>query len=187
MHPVNTNTFALAMGERYEIIVDFAGLEGQNITMKNARGIIGNVDFAATDLVMRFIVGSVTNDNNNNGPVPSTLRYISPPPQTDITKTFTFERILDHWVINGVGWADIEHRILTRPTLGTDEIWELQNGNGTGIHPVHIHLVDFQVLSRTGGRGEVLPYEAAGQKDIVWLSPGETVRVVARYAPWPGV
>jgi bilirubin oxidase len=176
------------MGERYEIIVDFAGREGKNITMKNARGGDGNIDFAATDLVMRFVVGTVVSDGSNNGPVPSTMRSIPPPPQTDITKSFTFERISDgHWVINGVGWADIEHRILTRPALGADEIWEFHNGNGTGVHPVHIHLVEFQVLSRSGGRGQVVPYEAAGMKDVVWLAPGETVRVVARYAPWPGV
>lgn len=80
---------------------------------------------------------------------------------------------------------------MTRPTLGTDETWELRNGDGdgniTGVHPIHIHLVDFQVLSRSSGRGEVLPYEAAGLKDVIWLAPGETIRVAAKYAPWPGV
>jgi FtsP/CotA-like multicopper oxidase with cupredoxin domain len=175
------------MGERYEIIVDFAGLGGRNVTMKNARGLIGNIDFAATDVVMRFVVGSSVSDDCNNGVIPSNLRSIPPPPATEISKDFTFERLGGEWLINGVGWADIEHRILTRPELGADEIWELHYGNGTGVHPVHIHLVDFQVLSRTGGRNEVLPYEAAGMKDVVWLSPCETVRVVARYAPWQGV
>jgi FtsP/CotA-like multicopper oxidase with cupredoxin domain len=32
-----------------------------------------------------------------------------------------------------------------------------------------------------------MPYEAAGKKDVVWIAPGESVRVVARYAPWEGV
>ncbi|KAH7068185.1 bilirubin oxidase [Paraphoma chrysanthemicola] len=186
-HPVATSTLAISMGERYEIIVDFAGLGSRNVTMKNARGLIGNIDFAATDVVMRFVVGSSVSDDCNNGVIPSNLRSIPPPPATEISKDFTFERLGGEWLINGVGWADIEHRILTRPELGADEIWELHYGNGTGVHPVHIHLVDFQVLSRTGGRNEVLPYEAAGMKDVVWLSPGETVRVVARYAPWQGV
>jgi bilirubin oxidase len=136
---------------------------------------------------MRFVVGKSTSDNSNNDPVPSTLRSIPPTPQANVTKRFEFARIGEEWVVNGVGWADIEHRILTRPTLGADEIWELRNGNGTGVHPVHIHLVDFQILSRSGGRGELMPYEAAGLKDVVWLAPNETVRVVARYAPWPGV
>jgi bilirubin oxidase len=56
-----------------------------------------------------------------------------------------------------------------------------------GVHLVHIHLVDFQILSRPGGRNAFLPFEVAGKKDVVWNSPDETVRVVARYAPWKGV
>jgi bilirubin oxidase len=179
------------MGERYEIIVDFADYRGKNLTLRNARGVIGNPDYAATDLVMRFIVSNSVSDDCNNGAVSSTLRDMPPPVQANITRRFEFERVGEHWVVNGVGWADIEHRILTRPQLGADETWELNNGNGdnkiTGVHPVHIHLVDFQILSRSGGRGEVLPYEAAGMKDVVWLAPGETIRVTARYAPWPGV
>lgn len=175
------------MGERYEIIVDFAGYEGKNITIHNTQGTGANIDYAATNRVMRFVVSNDTTDCTNNDAVPSSLRYIPPPPQTNITKNFTFSRIGDEWLVNGVGFADIEHRILTRPTLGADEIWELRHGGGGAPHPIHIHLVDFQVLSRTGGRNEVLPYEAAGMKDVVWLAPGEIVRVVARYAPWKGV
>jgi bilirubin oxidase len=190
-HPVKTDTLAFSMGERYEIVVDFANYKGKNITMKNARGVIGAPDYAATDLVMRFIVGDSISDDTNNGAIPSTLREQPAPVQANITKNFEFARVGGHWEINGVGWADVEHRILTRPELGADEEWVLRNvvgdGNITGVHPVHIHLVDFQILSRSGGRDEVLPYEAAGQKDVVWLAPGETVRVAARYAPWPGV
>ncbi|KAH7385947.1 bilirubin oxidase [Pyrenochaeta sp. MPI-SDFR-AT-0127] len=182
-----TNQLAFSMGERYEIIVDFAGYEGRNITVLNAQGTGSNVDYAATDRVMRFVVGNAATDCTNNDDVPSSLRYMPPPPETTITKTFTFSRVGDEWLVNGVGFADVEHRILTRPTLGADEIWELRHGGGNASHPVHIHLVDFQVLSRNGGRNSVLPYEAAGMKDVVWLAPGETVRVVARYAPWKGV
>jgi hypothetical protein len=34
-------------------------------------------------------------------------------------------------------------------------------------HPIHIHLVDFQVISRVNGKRGVLPYEAAAQQDVV--------------------
>jgi bilirubin oxidase len=186
-YPVVTSNLALAMGERYEIIVDFAGFEGRNITVHNSLGQPGNIDYAATDRVMRFVVGHTVTDPTNNSPLPAFLHYVPDPPQTAVSKNFTFSRIGDEWLVNGVGWADVEHRILTRPTLGTDEIWELRHGGGNATHPVHIHLVDFQVLSRTGGRGAVMPYEAAGMKDVVWMAPGEVVRVVARYAPWKGV
>ncbi|RMZ70364.1 bilirubin oxidase [Pyrenophora seminiperda CCB06] len=186
-HPVNADHFALSNGERYEIIFDFASYAGKNLTMLNERGMAGNLDFAATDRVMRFVVGDQMTNSTNNGDIPQDLRYIPPAPVTNVTKNFTFSRIDGEWVINGVGWVDIENRILTRPVLGEDEIWELRHGGGNASHPVHIHLVDFQVLSREGGRNMVLPYEAAGMKDVVWIAPGEVVRVVARYAPWKGV
>jgi bilirubin oxidase len=177
----------MSVGERYEIIVDFANYAGKNFTMRNGRSPGENIDYAATDRVMRFVVGDTVSDSSNNDDVPRTLREIPPIPTEEPAKDFAFERVDNEWVINGVGFADIENRILTRPQLGADEIWVLKNAGGGATHPVHIHLVDFQVLSRTGGRNEVLPYEAAGRKDVVYLAPGETVQVVARYAPWAGV
>jgi FtsP/CotA-like multicopper oxidase with cupredoxin domain len=176
------------MGERYEIIADFADFAGQNLTLRNVGGIGEGEDYAATDLVMRIAVGDEVTDDTNNGNIPSVLRDIPPAPDTDeVHKNFTFERVNDTWVINGVGFSDVKNRILRRPERGGDEIWELSNGDGKGSHPVHIHLVDFQILSRTGGRKKVLPYESAGMKDVVWLMGGERIRVLARYAPWNGV
>ncbi|XP_014562388.1 hypothetical protein COCVIDRAFT_32842 [Bipolaris victoriae FI3] len=186
-HPVETKNLALAEGERYEIIVDFADHAGKNITMYNERGMAGNLDFAATNRIMKFIVSDPDDNSIVNDPLPTEMHYIPPPPEANVTKNFTFSRVNGSWVINGIGWVDIENRILTRPILGQDEIWELRHGGGNASHPVHIHLVDFQILSRTGGRNTVMPYETAGMKDVVWVAPGEVVRVVARYAPWKGV
>ncbi|KAM0708683.1 hypothetical protein Q7P35_005335 [Cladosporium inversicolor] len=59
------------------------------------------------------------------------------------------------------------------------------NGRST-THPIHIHLVDFQIVSRTGTRG-VRPYEKEALKDVVWLNTNEEVNVIARYAPWDGL
>jgi bilirubin oxidase len=49
--------------------------------------------------------------------------------------------------------------------------------------PIHIHLIDFQVVSRTGGTRGVLPYEQTALKDVVWLNKNEKVQVLARYGP----
>jgi hypothetical protein len=55
-------------------------------------------------------------------------------------------------------------------------------------HPIHIHLVDFQVVRRSGsGRDYVEPYEAAALKDVVYLGRNEEVEVIANFAPWAGV
>ena len=50
-------------------------------------------------------------------------------------------------------WSD-------RPTeivgLGTTEIWEIYNATVSG-HPIHLHLVEFQVLGRQPFKGTVVP------------------------------
>lgn len=67
------------------------------------------------------------------------------------------------------------------------EKWTLKNGAGGWTHPIHIHLVDFQIVSRVGGKRPVLPYEKVALKDVVWLNTNEEVNVIARYAPWDGL
>ena len=86
-----------------------------------------------------------------------------------------------------MAFDDINNRVLARPPYGTTELWEFQYAGGPGLHPVHIHLVDFQIVNRTGGTRGDLPYEAAGLKDIVLLEPGETVQVLAYYGAWNGL
>lgn len=78
--------------------------------------------------------------------------------------------------------------ILRNVPRGTTEMWRLQGGGGWS-HPVHIHLVDFQILSRRKatqnsafGRTEVTPYEAAALKDVIVLGNNEAVTVLAKYA-----
>ncbi|KAK3048193.1 hypothetical protein LTS18_012990, partial [Coniosporium uncinatum] len=43
------------------------------------------------------------------------------------------------------------------------------------------------ILSRTGGKRGLIPYETNALKDVVLLGEGETVKVIARYSPWDGV
>ncbi|MFD2796646.1 multicopper oxidase domain-containing protein [Promicromonospora vindobonensis] len=50
-------------------------------------------------------------------------------------------------------------------------------------HPIHLHLVNFRVLSRGGH--EPGPYDA-GLKDTVDLRPGEAVEVIARFDGYRG-
>ncbi len=50
-------------------------------------------------------------------------------------------------------------------------------------HPVHIHGASFQVVSRTGGRGRLFPWEA-GWKDTVLLEDRETVEILIRFGAY---
>lgn len=189
--PVTSSDLEISMAERWEIIFDFSAYAGQNVTVKNEDegGPRGNNDGGNTDKVMRFVVGNTVSDFFNNGNPPSNLRTVPFPPNKSgkVDRSFDFEMVQGTWEVNGVTFADTKNRILANPPRGAIEIWSLTNGNGGMAHPVHIHLVDFQILSRTGGQRGVLDYEKEALKDVVLVERGETVNVIARYAPYDGV
>jgi bilirubin oxidase len=177
------------MAERYEIIFDFSQYAGKTVDLRNLEkvgGIGTDDDYLNTDKIMRFVVGAQVSSPDTSV-VPQTLRQVPfPPASTGIDHHFRFHRTNSEWRINGIGFADVNNRVLANVPRGTVEIWELENGSGGWTHPIHIHLVDFRVLARDGNRA-VMPYEAEGLKDVVWLGRGETVTVEAHYAPWDGV
>jgi bilirubin oxidase len=124
-----------------------------------------------------------------NGVIPSPLRTVPyPPEKAGIDNSLVFQHDGGLWNINGHVWSDgIEARVLAKPQRGSIKVWELINKSGGWSHPIHIHLIDFQVVSRTGGDRGVQPYEQVALKDVVWLGPNERVKVIARYSPWDGV
>ncbi|KAH8155670.1 uncharacterized protein LAJ45_00680 [Morchella importuna] len=176
------------MAERWELIVDFKPYAGKKIVIKNARDVMADEDYNATDRVLQFRVGMTVTSWSNNGPLPAELSKAPlPKPKSGVDRSFKFERSSGEWRINGVPFSSVKNRILARPTRGMTEVWELENSSGGWSHPVHIHLIDFQIISRTGGRNAIQPYEAVALKDVVLLGTNEKVRVLARYAPWDGV
>lgn len=203
--PVTTSELEISMAERWEVVFDFAAHAGKNVTLRNSRKVQADEDYNSTDKVMPFIVGNTISNTANNGNLPSILRTVPfPPNKAGVDRTFRFERSNGEWQVNGVIFADVANRILAKPPRGAVEIWELVNGGGGWSHPVHIRrsdgyqfksllhtklttdLIDFQIISRDGTR-PVLSYEKEALKDVVWLGGSETVRVIARYAPWDGV
>jgi hypothetical protein len=186
--PVTSSNLEISMAERWEIVFDFSAYAGKNVTVKNGRDVQHDEDYNSTDKVMRFVVGREVTDSSNNGNVPGALRTVPfPPKKSGIDRKFLFHRSNGEWQVNGVTFADVKNRILAKPKRGAIEVWELENGSGGWSHPVHIHLVDFQILTRTGGKRPVLNYEKEALKDVVLLGEGETVTVIARYAPYDGV
>jgi cysteine-rich repeat protein len=80
--------------------------------------------------------------------------------------------------------------------LGSTEVWRFINRSGV-THPMHMHLVMFQVLDRqafeeVGGNvvpiGSPVPPPAheAGWKDTVQVGPNEILRVIARFESFAG-
>lgn len=189
-HSVSTTSLVIAMAERWEIVIDFDKYKNQNLTLMNERDFQTNDDYPATDKVMRFVVGDGKTSSDGNGNVPDKLANLAwPASSTKIDKEFVFERTNGEWRINGVGFEDVKNRILAYPDQGKVQRWRLVNKSGGksalrllfftiayshfGIgwsHPIHIHLIDMQVMKRSGsGRSGVEPYEAAALKDVVYL------------------
>jgi spore coat protein A, manganese oxidase len=88
-----------------------------------------------------------------------------------------------------------EMPITEAPKLGDTEIWEVFN-NTEDAHPVHLHLVQYQVLGRykisetdlngdgyLNDLGDAIPLypEDLGNQDTVWVGPGEALRVIANW------
>ncbi|KAF2424899.1 hypothetical protein EJ08DRAFT_594833 [Tothia fuscella] len=187
--PITTDNLYISMAERWEIVVDFSAYKGQSIDMRNSRDVGADEDYNSSDKVMRFnVLNSAPVSTANNGAPPSPLRTVPfPPPKTKSDRNFKFERTNGEWRINGVAFADVQNRILAKPQRGALEVWTLENSSGGWSHPIHVHLVDFRVISRTSGKRGVQTYEAEALKDVVWLGPNEKVTVLAQYAPWDGV
>lgn len=98
-------------------------------------------------------------------------------------RTFRFtSQMMDHRINNRV--FEME-RIDESVPFGDTEIWSFVNDSGLP-HPVHLHATHFRVIDRSGGRGQVMPWEA-GVKDTVLLHPFETVRVAVQFTAHPGL
>jgi len=76
-------------------------------------------------------------------------------------------------------WADA---ITENPALGDTELWEIHNFT-EDAHPIHLHLVNFQVVDREPFGGVPYPPEPweTGYKDTVIAYPGEITRIRALF------
>ncbi|KAF9881525.1 bilirubin oxidase [Colletotrichum karsti] len=197
-NPVTSPFLAAAMAERWEVIFDFTPFAGQKIDLVTAQEPSESREKHKgkgreyLEPVMRFVVSPTPVVDTTV--IPAALRNVPfPPPLGDIVdRRFNFHREDDLWKINDVVFNDAQNRILANVPRGTVEVWEIENGGGGSFHPVHVHMVDFRIIgrysnSKWGSDRDVLPYEAAGLKDVVWLGEDEIVRVEAHYAPWDGI
>jgi spore coat protein A len=76
-------------------------------------------------------------------------------------------------------WMD---PITENPLAGTIEMWEIHNFTADA-HPIHVHLVMFEVINREDEEGQVRPPEPweTGWKDTVISYPGEITRIKAKF------
>jgi spore coat protein A len=128
--------------------------------------------------VMRFDVVRSECDESN---LPAKLAEASfeKPEDATITRVldFSYQRATHSWRINGQPFDP--SRMDARPKLNALEIWRLETDFS---HPLHLHLVHFQVLGHSGRPG---PYDM-GWKDTIDLGPGQTANILIRFTGYRG-
>ena len=85
---------------------------------------------------------------------------------------FRFEFVARHTI----GLGDVA-RIDEQVPFDSTEIWRITSMDDGAIHPMHVHGLQFQVLSRSGPS---LPTDR-GWKDTVAIFPMETVDLAVRF------
>ncbi len=165
----NQTTIEVAPAERLDVLIDFRQLAGGTKVMLK--------DLNSGWDLLQFRVSS--NPVAYNGPL-TTSSSIQPLTNPVTTRVFSFDGMSK---INGKVY-DV-NRIDFRVPFGRTELWQFKT-NGNGPHPVHVHGASFHVVSRTGGRGKVYPWEA-GWKDVVMVNDFETVSVLIRFDSYKGV
>ncbi|MFI7493783.1 multicopper oxidase family protein [Kocuria sp. M4R2S49] len=188
------NNYRHAGAERYELLIDFRKYRtGQRIELRNLSN-DNNVDYDYTHQIMAFDVVDEPVDTSDPTwnripaqPAPGNEVMALTAGQSTRTRHFELDRTNGLWTINGVIWQDViasgYQKVAAQVDVDAVEIWEFENNSGGWYHPLHIHLVDFQILSRNGRSS--FTYER-GPKDVVYVGEGETVRLLMKFGPHQG-
>jgi spore coat protein A len=201
--PVALTTLLQAPAERFDVIVDFSGKAGKFFVLTNngPAPFPGGGEVVPTQIMMFRVskplsshdtttIPQVLNPNPMNVPVSSHTN------SRDLVLT-ELDRESDGFPIIGLldnkNWDD---PVTEDPKAGSTEIWNLINDTGDG-HPKHIHLVQFQILSRrpfdqdtfdntgqlvfTGPPQPPAPEEQHAAKDTVKAYPGTVTRLAMKF------
>lgn len=184
--PLSRSAIRIAPAERVDVILDFSSANiGDRIFLQNrlrqdnGRGPSSrNLDTPIP--ILRF---DVDRDAADPSQIPATLRAL-PPVNTSqgvTTRTWRFQNRNGAWAINDK-FFDV-NRVDATIKRGTAEIWVFRNEFRDWSHPIHVHLEEFQILSRNGSAP---PADEVARKDVVRLRQGEEVRVFIRFRDWLG-
>jgi spore coat protein A, manganese oxidase len=231
--PVALTHLILAPGERADVVVNFAGLANQTITVTNSANTPfpngGPVDPLTAGKIMAFKVTLPLNTTVPQSVLPVFLRPINGLLPALVTAGVPRRKLMLFEGTDPLGRLQTmlgtvnpapgnpanpafgtffySDPVTENMAAGSTEIWELHNTT-VDAHPIHLHLVDFRILSRepftgtlvdklmgpggatTGGYltnvarpGPVRPAEPneGGRKDTVITYPGEVTRILVTF------
>ncbi|MGR3763031.1 multicopper oxidase family protein [Rossellomorea sp. NS-SX7] len=206
--PVEVPHLLLAPAERADVLVDLRSFHGETITMMNdaespfPQGTKPDPETAGS--VMQFRVSSKPSALATCS-IPNQLTHIPKlkEKQSHKTRKLLLNTRSDSYgrsihLLNDRLWVE---PISEDPRLWSVEVWSLVNVT-KATHPIHLHMVRFQVLDRqpfdeekyeeegkivpTGPRRPPDPNEQ-GWKDTVRANPKEITRIIVPFGPYSGL
>lgn len=192
VEPAGTERLILGPGERADVIVDFSSHRGKNLYLRTK---VANI--------LQFRVAGAKVDDRSQ--LPTVLRPLSRIPESDAVRTrqLTLGDDQDRlgkskrMLLNGAHWS---MPVTEKVVLGSTEIWSFLNLTDES-HPIHLHLVRFQILDRTPfdlpvyqltGKvvftGPALKPEPGerGWKDTVRVDPLSVTRIIIKFEGFTG-
>jgi spore coat protein A len=206
--PAKLQKLLLGPAERADLILDFSGLEGKTVTLTNDASApypgwnVLNAHWPEVYEFMQFrVVLPVSKKTSFSMPAQMPFSRLDET-QAVITRDFVLsEQLGDQGRsmgvrINGKGYDD---PVSEKIKLGSVEKWRFFN-TSDDAHPMHLHLVQFQILHRQGfnagtlknGKVELIgnvrkPHaNEAGWKDTAVVVPGDVLTILARFEGYTG-
>lgn len=205
--PVALTRLRLSPGERAEILVDFQGMNGQNLNLMSYSSTLAHGIYGAAMVGMLQDTINGYSQNFLNGADFNILQInVTAQTGTPVTSipanltTFTPYKIDSAHITRYLVFDTLRKLPLDRPNLAdgpfgingrsfsmdsidlttnlnNTEIWVLTN-NTYVAHPFHIHDVQFNVIERSG---TIPPPSETGWKDVVLVMPQDSVKLITRF------
>lgn len=199
----------LGPAERADVIVDFSKLSGQTVTLYNdAHAPYPGWEFSTVEppRILDLMQFRVTRPLAAPAPVfsfsgNSEFRKLEPDTAT-VTRDFVLTEAMDakgHSLGVRINNKSYDDPVTEKVKLGSTECWRFINMT-MDAHPMHLHLVQFQILHRQGfdtgafalghlllsGNPRPPAANEAGYKDTAVVKPGEVLSILVRFEGYAG-
>ncbi|WP_200411105.1 multicopper oxidase family protein [Virgibacillus salexigens] len=199
---VVARSITMEPAERIDVIIDFRKYQGKSLILRNDLGSINTPEDETGD-IMQFNV-RLPLKGKDSTIIPKHLSSIPSLKDKPISAIRNLKLVgaSDDFgrpllLLDNKYWDD---PISETPKLGSTEIWSIINVTGF-THPIHLHLVQFQVLDRTpfnlekfnqdgsivytGSAVKPKPNER-GWKDTIAAPSAQITRLIATFSPYAG-
>lgn len=157
--PVQKTDLLIAPGERFDVIADFTGIPlGSTIMMTNNAPVPDpndDLEIPHIPVLMKININQAVPANDpDNTVLPANLKLPAVPrltiPNSNSLRDIVLKEVTDEFdnptevLLNGYHYSDATTDFIK---AGSTETWQFINLTGD-THPMHTHLVQFQVLNR---------------------------------------